>query len=91
MEIKLEENEIDYNELKNFYKVRQRFSDIHKCLIFNSSTMNITQYDYEERSAIRSCDILNDHEIRNGRDPVYRYIMMNDVLKEVLYKLGVNK
>lgn len=46
-------------------------SPIDEFVIFNNSTNKIAQGCFSESRAQRDCQALNEHELRNGREPCY--------------------
>lgn len=51
---------------------------LDKFLVIHSVSKIVIQGEFNESRAIRAAYILNDHEVRNDRPPVYTYIPRGD-------------
>jgi len=57
-------------KLTNPYNVKHWTLD--KFVIYNSETNIVVQYDFDVLKVRYNMEILNEHEKRNGRNPVYK-------------------
>lgn len=58
-------------KLINLYKVKHNSLD--KFVIYESETNVLVQYDFDVLRVRYNREILNEHEKRNGRNPVYKW------------------
>lgn len=52
---------------------------LDRFFIYNSLTNCILEGHFNYNRAERYCDIINNHEIKNNREPVYRIILKDKV------------
>ena len=57
-------------KLTNPYNIKHNTLD--KFVIYESERNIVVQYDFDVLKVIYNRDILNEHEKRNGRNPVYK-------------------
>ncbi len=63
-------------KLINIYKVKH--NPLDKFVIYNSETNVVLQYDFDVLRVRYNREILNEHEKRNGRNPVYKWCRLEN-------------
>ena len=63
--------------LYNIYNVKKR--DLDNFVIYNNRSHIVIQFDISEEIAQRNTMVINDHEEKNSRKRIFRYVSLERV------------